>query len=135
MVKKTLRNTAAFLFVWLAISLLANGCVCVVHGHSGREPRTVYVKSPPPPPKHETKTSAPSSSHVWVEGHWDYNESNDNWEWEEGSWEVPPEGGSTWKKPEYEEHGGKQVYKPGRWKKTDKNKKPQKKNRIKEGQG
>jgi hypothetical protein len=116
MVKKTLRNTAFFFLAWLTISLLANGCVCVVHSRGYHEPRTVYVSSPPPSPKHETKTSAPSSGHVWVEGHWDYNEADDNWEWEEGKWKVPPEKGSKWERPKYSEHeGGKSTYTPGKW--------------------
>jgi len=105
-----------FAVVWMAVSVVVNGCVCVVHQYDARRPAPVYVAGPPPPAKAETKPPAPSDNQVWVGGHWDWNQVEEEWEWADGSWQTPPDDGSTWEEPSYEDNEGDWVFTPGYWK-------------------
>jgi len=49
-------------------------------------PTLTWVSSPPPPTRHESVTPAESGS-VWVEGYWDWRESQ--WRWVRGCWAPP----------------------------------------------
>ena len=42
----------------------------------------------------EERTSAPSTSHVWVGGH--HTRRDGQWMWVRGRWAVPPSGGAVW---------------------------------------
>ena len=116
MMIKFTRHVAQFSLAWIACSILATGCVCVVHQRGTMEPQPVYVRTPPPAVRVETKADPPSSVHVWIDGYWDYNSAEDGWEWREGSWQIPPDEGVTWQTPSYEDRGeGNWVYVPGYW--------------------
>ena len=82
-------------------------------------PRPQYVAGPPPAPREEASSPAPSDYHVWISGYWDWDLSGETWEWEEGYWEVPPQDGMTWREPSYTDNDGDWVYFPGRWSDDD----------------
>jgi hypothetical protein len=62
----------------------------------------VMVSQPPPAPREETRSVAPSSAHTWVPGYWSWE---NGWIWNPGHWEVPPRHTTAWV--------------PGQWRSTD----------------
>ncbi len=45
---------------------------------------TMYVPTPPPPPRVEKRTARPGPGKMWVEGHWKYN--GHKYVWVSGGW-------------------------------------------------
>jgi hypothetical protein len=86
----------------VAIAIL-NGCA-----------PAAYVKTAPPPPKHEVISPKPHPNAVWLAGRWDWR--GDQYVWIDGRWDVSPRGDAwvpgRWKKT----HKG-WVWAPGRWSK------------------
>jgi len=112
---KLLKIVTLFMAAWFGLSVAMTGCTCVIHSYHNQTPGTVFVSKPPPPPKSETKTAPPSSGHVWVGGHWDWEESDKEWTWDEGTWEKPPTADAKWKEPSYDDNNGDNTYTPGHW--------------------
>jgi hypothetical protein len=67
---------------------------------------------PPPPPREEVRIAPPSQTHVWVPGHWTWNNA---WVWTPGHWETPPERTVTWVPGEWVQRGNELVWRPGYW--------------------
>ncbi len=51
----------------------------------------------PPPPRAEIPGERPDPSRVWVAGYWAWR--GDDYEWVDGSWEIPPAAAATWVPP------------------------------------
>jgi hypothetical protein len=47
-----------------------------------------------PAARHESRTKAPSTDHVWVAGH--HTRRDGEWVWVSGRWTVPPSEGAVW---------------------------------------
>ena len=130
MILKLVKHASLFCAAWLVLSIMMAGCVCVVHQHDAKRAEPVYVSKEPPPAKQESRPASPSKSHAWVEGRWEWNEADDDYEWEDGKWEEPPSEGATWQEPVYEEREDEtRIYTPGYWlpqgaKKSEPAKKP-----------
>ncbi|MCU0665165.1 MAG: hypothetical protein MUC50_22920, partial [Myxococcota bacterium] len=116
MFRKVVRHVAVFSAAWLALSVLMTGCMCAVHGHATAETSPGVISVPPPPDRTEIRPEPPSSIHVWISGYWEYNVSQESWVWQGGSWQVPPEDGSNWRPPQYEDRGdGTWIFIVGYW--------------------
>jgi hypothetical protein len=105
------------LTAWIGLAAAFSGCTCVVNNyHYGTaRPPSMFVANAPPPAKAETQTTAPSSDHVWIAGHWEWSVSEETWIWAAGAWALPPDDGATWVGPETEDNNGDWVYTPGHW--------------------
>ena len=111
MFKKIVLHGAA----WFALSAMFSGCSCTVRTYNVSKPDPVVVKTAPPEAKEETKPEKPGEKHVWKAGAWEWNEDLDKWEWEVGTWAVPPSG-YVWQSATYEAQGDDAVlYTPGHW--------------------
>ncbi|MEZ4393796.1 MAG: hypothetical protein R3A48_22215 [Polyangiales bacterium] len=73
----------------------------------------IYTTIAPPAPIAETQTAAPSPSHVWVGGYWNWNGSQ--YTWTQGHWELPQEQGAGWEQPQWVREGGRYRFRRGRW--------------------
>jgi hypothetical protein len=96
------RNLFGILASLTVTGLLSSGCISTHRTEVVGEPivtttrttRTVVVTSEPPPPKVEVRGTAPSETHVWVDGNWTYQ--NDHWVWLPGHWEERPRLNALW---------------------------------------
>jgi hypothetical protein len=109
--------TVRFLVMTGVAGLLAGGCYTkheVVRAQgAATAPGDVVISAQPPPPRHEVRTVAPSSEHMWVEGNWIYRDGR--WVWMPGEWRVRPSPTATYV-PGYWKHTNKgYVYTPGFW--------------------
>ena len=69
------------------------------------------VATPPPPPRAETKPTAPGTNYVWVAGH--YMPVAKVWRWVRGEWAVPATSISVWIPARYDEQ--EKNWRPGYW--------------------
>jgi len=121
-----------FASVSLAILGLAGCDVYVAHDHPSRvyvqeqpryvqtqtvyvepEPTYVVVRQAPPPIIVESRPIAPSSSHIWIEGSWNWD--NQRYVWAGGHYAVPPQQDVVWVAARYEASSDGVHYTPGRW--------------------
>lgn len=72
----------------------------------------VVVAQAPPPPRQEVVVQAPSPSHVWVPGRWDWQ---GQWIWTPGYWIVRPQPYAVWTPGHWQPHGYGWVWSPGYW--------------------
>lgn len=73
----------------------------------------VIVTEAPPAPRPEVISTAPSTSHVWVEGYWMYR--NTRWVWVPGHYEVRPRLNATWVPGHWDRTSRGWVWTAGRW--------------------
>ena len=55
----------------------------------------------------------PSSQHVWISGHWRWQEGR--YAWIAGRWDLPPRGNVVWVEPRWEKKGNGYVLAGGYW--------------------
>ncbi len=130
-----IKHLAFFCGAWFALSASMGGCHCAVHNNHAHHPSPVYVSGPPPASKAENKPAAPSADHVWVDGHWGWNEADDGWDWIPGAWQLPPAGGWVWEEGSYEENQAGGVFTPGHWVQLEAKSGPESKSKGKLGIG
>ena len=75
--------------------------------------QTVYVVKKPPPRKVEVIGVAPSPSHVWVAGHWDWQ--GGNYHWVPGHWTKRPHVRAKWIPGHWKHTRRGYVWRPGHW--------------------
>lgn len=75
-------------------------------------PSYVITQAPPAPPP-EAVPVRPSTAHVWVPGHWTWQ--NSRYAWMAGHWEQPPSTGAVWVPPRWEPEGGSTRFYEGHW--------------------
>jgi hypothetical protein len=96
----------------------------IVLGLLGCYPReTVYVAQPrveavvvreaPPKIIKERRPPRPSQGHIWIDGHWHWD--NKRYAWQPGRWERPPHERAVWVPPRYERDNRGYRYTPGGW--------------------
>jgi len=66
----------------------------------------------PPPPRVESPTLQPSSSHIWITGYWKW--TGIHYEWTDGRW-VKAKPGRIWVPGAWEQVGSHWAWKPGKW--------------------
>jgi hypothetical protein len=111
------------LIIFLITSMLTAGCVYKTEEKEvikepqalPRPPETVGTEPPhiPPALRVEEVVPAPSTTHVWIPGHWDWN--GHDWVWTAGKWELPPSSSSVWVSGHWEWDGTNWVWVPGYW--------------------
>ncbi len=84
-----------------------------VYDSGGPQAVVVHVPPPAPRPAVAARPARPSSSAVWVGGHWDWNGSR--WVWVPGRWVVSPGAGYVWVPPRTVRVGGRIQFFPGHW--------------------
>ena len=110
------KTVFVFLAAWFVLSVVIASFKSEVHHHHYYgTPGPMYVSSPPPAPRDQSRTDRPTEDHIWISGHWDWDEGSGDWVWVEGAWEIPPDEGASWEEPEYEENEGDWIYTPGHW--------------------
>ena len=57
---KIAKMIALFAAAWFLLSVAMTGCTCVVNHYHYSKPRPQYVTGPPPAPREEVSSSAPS---------------------------------------------------------------------------
>lgn len=116
MKRTALKHLRVLSSTWLIGALLTISCLGGRHYRSGEGLTPVYVPSPPPELKTESRPADRMPGHVWIPGYWHWDEADEMWQWIEGSWEIPPYEGVAWQEPQYEDHGDEiWVYRPGYW--------------------
>jgi len=85
----------------LTIGFLVTGCtshhrtmVVTTEPVTTQTTRTVVVTEEPPPLRTEIEGTAPSESHVWIQGYW--SNINGKWAWFPGHWELRPRVNAIW---------------------------------------
>ncbi len=77
-------------------------------------PDAAVIREPlQPQTSQEIIEERPSSSHVWVSGHWSWREGR--YAWIAGRWEVPPRANLDWVEPRWERKGNGYVLTGGYW--------------------
>src|SRR5215467_2681368 len=76
-------------------------------------PPASIVDKPLAPAAADIPGDQPSSQHVWVPGHWRWNEGA--YTWETGHWELPPAPNMMWHAPEWQNQGNWYVLREGFW--------------------
>jgi hypothetical protein len=71
------------LSVWAVAGCRTQGGIVV--GAASPPGGTVYVESAPPAERTEARPESPSSEHLWIRGHWQWE---GRWVWREGHWEL-----------------------------------------------
>ena len=114
--KRVLAQAAVLVVLAIAFA----GCTCVIHttNLNYAKPSPVYAKVAPPAVKTEARPESPGTGWVWIQGHWEWNVSQETWVWVDGTWEQPPEDGTAWTDPEYQDNNGDWMYVPGYWHKV-----------------
>jgi hypothetical protein len=77
------------------------------------------VDKPLAPAANDVPGEQPTSQHVWVPGHWRWNEGS--YVWESGHWEIPPAPDVQWVQPQWIPQGGGYVLQEGFWQVIDPN--------------
>jgi hypothetical protein len=75
---------------------------------------TIIVTQAPPAMQQEVVLAQPSPQHVWLPGYWTWR--NERYEWMAGHWELPPNSGSVWVAPRWEQEGNAFRFYEGYWK-------------------
>jgi hypothetical protein len=73
---------------------------------------TLHVNVPPPAPRVEVMTVAPSPAHFWVAGHWRWN--GHAHVWVAGHW-VKSRPNQVWVRDHWAHRGNEWFYYPGHW--------------------
>jgi hypothetical protein len=73
----------------------------------------VIVTEAPPPVRQEVVGTAPTTSHVWIQGYWMYR--NGNWAWVPGHWEVRPRLNAAWVPGHWDQTSRGYAWNPGHW--------------------
>ena len=77
-------------------------------------PDTAVIKEPlQPAASQEIIDERPSPSHLWVAGHWRWQEGR--YAWIAGRWEIPPRANVMWVEPRWEKRGNGVVLAGGYW--------------------
>ena len=77
----------------------------------------VFVKRKPIQPKNIThKPSKAKANHVWIDGHWKYDEKRKEYVWVDGHW-MKENKGHDWVPGHWQEKDGGFVWVPGHWRK------------------
>ena len=71
------------------------------------------VDKPLSPAASDTPGEQPTPQHVWVPGHWRWQEGA--YVWESGRWEIPPTPSVSWVPPEWQKQANGYVLKEGYW--------------------
>jgi hypothetical protein len=74
---------------------------------------TIIVTQTPPALQHEVVLARPTSEHQWLAGYWTWR--NERYEWMAGHWELPPNTGSVWVTPRWEQNGNAYRFYEGYW--------------------
>ncbi|MEY4941635.1 MAG: hypothetical protein RIQ93_3370, partial [Verrucomicrobiota bacterium] len=74
------------------------------------------IDQPLTPAASDTPGEQPSNQHVWVPGHWRWNEGA--YVWESGRWEIPPTAGVSWVSPQWQKESNGYVLREGYWSET-----------------
>lgn len=79
------------------------------------EPKPLVVTQPPPAPRIEEPSPAPSAEHVWRDGFWAWNGDGATYGWTPGEWVLPPNTAYVYVPPTYGLIDGSWNYRPGFW--------------------
>lgn len=82
-------------------------------GNAPTVPPAPVVEKPLAPAANDAPGDQPSTQHVWVPGHWRWNEGA--YVWETGRWEVPPAPNVAWFAPEWQQQNNGYVLREGYW--------------------
>ena len=74
---------------------------------------TIIVTQAPPAPQQEVILARPSGDYVWLPGYWTWRE--ERYQWVSGHWELPPNRGSSWVAPRWEQEGNAYRFYEGHW--------------------
>ncbi len=74
---------------------------------------SIQVHAPPPPERVETRPPQPSHGHVWISGHWRWQEGA--YVWISGHWARPPGPGYAWVPARWVQREGAWYYREGHW--------------------
>ena len=74
---------------------------------------TTIVTQAPPALQQEVVLAQPTPQHVWLAGYWTWR--NERYEWMAGHWELPPNSGSVWSAPRWEQQGNAYRFYEGSW--------------------
>jgi hypothetical protein len=121
------RNTLFCFGLMALLTLPALGCathervvergpghrVVVVQNKPGPGKRVVVVHRRPPSPRVEVRHVAPSRTHVWVAGRWDWR--GNDFVWISGAWVLPPRPQAVWAPGHWEHARGGWVWIDGHW--------------------
>lgn len=99
--------------VW--VSLLLSGAASGVSQvpSATQVPVAPIVQQPLAPAANDVPDEQPSTQHVWVPGHWRWQEGA--YVWEAGRWEVPPTPFVTWHPPQWEQKPNGFALRDGYW--------------------
>jgi hypothetical protein len=70
---------------------------------------------PPPPPRAEVRWTAPSPEHVWIAGHWGFDNHDGGWVWHSGYYEYPPVPWARWHPAYGKNFHGEYYWVKGHW--------------------
>ena len=73
----------------------------------------IVMQAPPAQQPPEAVPPRPSAQHVWVPGHWTWQ--NNQYAWMGGHWETPPSNASVWVNPRWTADGGSYRFYEGYW--------------------
>lgn len=77
----------------------------------------VFVKTKPrQPAKVVHRPAAQKANHIWIDGHWKYNEKHAKYIWVDGHW-MKENKGHNWVPGHWQEKNSGFVWVPGHWKK------------------
>ena len=109
------RETLRILLLVLLGSLFISGCATKHYEPvvSTTPTGEVVVTEAPPAPRQEVVGTAPSTSHVWVEGYW--MRSNGRWVWVPGHYESRPRLNASWVPGHWNQTSRGWVWTPGYW--------------------
>jgi hypothetical protein len=88
---------------------------CTIHQHYYQDTQARMVPTQPPAARPENPPIQPTPAHLWVNGHWHWNEKSATWQWQPGAWQLPPDGRADWREPAYGDSQGEPTYRPGHW--------------------
>lgn len=76
-------------------------------------PPMIVVNQAPPAPLQDTMAPQPSPQDVWIPGYWAWR--NNQQQWIQGHWEIPPHPGATWVPARWEQNGNEYEFVDGYW--------------------
>ena len=76
-------------------------------------PAPIIDKPLQPAVAQEVPEEQPSAQHVWIAGHWRWQDGN--YSWVSAHWELPPIPGAVWVEPRWETKGNGYVLVEGSW--------------------
>ena len=80
-------------------------------------PHNAVIKEPlQPAASQEIIEERPSPQHVWIAGHWRWQDGR--YAWIAGRWDLPPRANTVWIEPRWEQRGNGFVLAGGYWQET-----------------